>query len=142
MKGNLHVVRKYDNPSNRLQSVLFVKSIEKQSKDDEIENTYTDIEGFKQFAKVHREDKKDTPLIGELVSIAAPLTIGNDLTKKAMLIVAVNAGLPNDPTRLPKRIRSHVGLIGDPGLAKTQLLHQIADLGTRKSCRSRSTMKY
>lgn len=123
MKGNLHVVRKYDNPSNRLQSVLFVKSIEKQSKDDEIENTYTDIEGFKQFAKVHREDKKDTPLIGELVSITAPLTIGNDLTKKAMLIVAVNAGLPNDPTRLPKRIRSHVGLIGDPVLAKTQLLH-------------------
>jgi DNA replicative helicase MCM subunit Mcm2 (Cdc46/Mcm family) len=50
------------------------------------------------------------------------------LAKKAMLIVAVNAGLPNDPTRLPKRIRSHVGLIGDPGLAKTQLLQEIAKL--------------
>jgi len=28
LKGNLHVVRKYDNPSNRLQSILFVESIE------------------------------------------------------------------------------------------------------------------
>jgi hypothetical protein len=29
---------------------------------------------------------------------------------------------------LPKRIRSHVGLIGDAGQAKTQLLYQIVDL--------------
>ncbi|MGB6531829.1 MAG: hypothetical protein WBF33_27285, partial [Candidatus Nitrosopolaris sp.] len=131
LKGNLHVVRKYDNPSNRLQSILFVESIEKQSKDEEIENTETDIQEFKQFAKKFREgdgDKKDRSIIDELASITAPFTIGNDLAKKAMLIVAVNAGLPNDPTRLPKRIRSHVCLIGDPGLAKTQLLHQIADL--------------
>src|SRR5215831_16843098 len=87
-----------------------------------------DIEGFKQFAKESRKDEKDTSLIDELIPKAAPLTIGNDLAKKAMLIVAVNAGLPNDPTRLPKRIHSHVGLIGDPGLAKTQLLHQFAGL--------------
>ncbi len=132
LKGNLHVVRKYDNPSNRLQSILFVETIEKQTKDEEIDNTETDIQGFEQYAPKSREcddDKKCVPsVIDELVSITAPLTIGNDLTKKAMLIVAVNAGLPNDPTRLPKRIRSNVGLIGDPGLAKTQLLHQIADL--------------
>lgn len=131
LKGNLHVVRKYDNPSNRLQSVLFVESIERQSKDEEIENSEADIQEFKQFAlkfRVDNEDEKDRSLVDELVSITAPLTIGNNLAKKAMLIVAVNAGLPNDPTRLPARIRSHVGLIGDPGLAKTQLLHQIADL--------------
>jgi hypothetical protein len=42
--------------------------------------------------------------------MTAPLTIGNDLAKKALLIVAVNAGLPNDKTRLPRRIRSHAGL--------------------------------
>jgi len=77
--------------------------------------------------KESREGEKDTSLIDKLVSRAAPLTVGNDLAKKAMLIVAVNAGLPNDPTRLPKRIRSNAGLIGDPGLAKTQLLHQIAE---------------
>jgi DNA replicative helicase MCM subunit Mcm2 (Cdc46/Mcm family) len=126
LKGNLHVVRKYDNPSNRLQSILFVESIEKQSKDEEIENTDIDIEGFQQFAKESRGG--DTSLIDELVSKAAPLTVGNDLAKKAMLIVTVNAGLPNDATRLPKRIRSNVGLIGDPGLAKTQVLHQFAGL--------------
>jgi DNA replicative helicase MCM subunit Mcm2 (Cdc46/Mcm family) len=111
-----------------LQSILFVESIEKQSKDEEIENTDTDIEGFKQFAKGSRKDEKDISLIDELVRKAAPLTVGNDLAKKAMLIIAVNAGLPNDPTRLPKRIRSNVGLIGDPGLAKTQVLHQFAGL--------------
>jgi DNA replicative helicase MCM subunit Mcm2 (Cdc46/Mcm family) len=127
LKGNLHVVRKYDNPSNRLQSVLFVKSIEKQSKDEDIENSEVDIQEFKRFAIKYREDKQDRSLIDELVSMTAPFTIGNDLAKKAMLIVAVNAGLPNDSTRLPKRIRSHAGLIGDPGLAKTQILHQIAD---------------
>lgn len=114
-----------------MQSILFVESVEKQSKDEEIENTDADIQEFKQIASKSTEDdedKKDRSLIDELVSIIAPSTVGNDLAKKAMLIVAVNAGLPNDPTRLPKRIRSHVGLIGDPGLAKTQLLHQIADL--------------
>jgi replicative DNA helicase Mcm len=133
LKGNLHVVRKYDNPSNRLQSILFVKSIEKQSKDEEIKNTQTDIEEFKQFAlnfgKHDDEDKKkEGSIIHGLASITAPSTIGNELAKKALLIVAVNAGLPNNPTRLPKRIRSHVGLIGDPGQAKTQLLHQIGQL--------------
>jgi DNA replicative helicase MCM subunit Mcm2 (Cdc46/Mcm family) len=96
LKGILHVVRKYDNPSNRLQSILFVESIEKQSKDEEIENTDKDIQEFKQFAKESRGGEKDTSLIDELVSKAAPLTVGNDLAKKAMLIVTVNAGLPND----------------------------------------------
>ncbi len=132
LKGNLHVVRKYDNPSNRLQSILFVESIEKQSKGEEIENTEVDIQEFKQFALKYNEnendDEKVRSSIDELVSMTAPLTIGNELAKKALLIVAANAGLPNDPTRLPKRIRSHVGLIGDPGQAKTQLLHQIAKL--------------
>ena len=116
---------------------MFVESFEKQSKDEEIDNTEADIEGFKQFAlkfRVDDEDEKDRSLVNELVSVTAPFTIGNDLAKKSMLIVAVNAGLPNDPTRLPKRIRSHVGLIGDPGLAKTQLLHEFAGL-TRKPCR-------
>jgi DNA replicative helicase MCM subunit Mcm2 (Cdc46/Mcm family) len=126
LKGNLHVVRKYDNPHNRLQSILFVESIEKQSKDEEIKNTEQDIQEFKQF--VLKFTKEGGSSIDELVSMTAPLTIGNELAKKALLIVAVNAGLPNDPTRLPMRIRSHVGLIGDPGQAKTQLLHQIADL--------------
>ena len=144
LKGNLHVVRKYDNPRNRLQSILFVESIEKQSKDEEIKNTETDIEEFKQFAlKYTKEDheEKDGSIIDELVSMTAPLTIGNELAKEALLIVAVNAGLPNDPTRLPKRIRSHVGLIGDPGQAKTQLLHQIAELvpGSRVESMQSST---
>jgi hypothetical protein len=67
LKGNLHVVRKYDNPSNTLQSILFVESIEKQSKDEEIENTDMDIEGFQQFAKESRKDEKDTSLIDDLV---------------------------------------------------------------------------
>ena len=132
LKGNLHVLRKDDNPHNRLQSILFVESIEKQSKGEEIKNTEQDIQGFKQFAlrfkKEDNEEENDGSIIDELVSMTAPLTVGNELAKKALLIVAVNAGLPNDPTRLPKRIRSHVGLIGDPGQAKTQLLYQIVDI--------------
>jgi DNA replicative helicase MCM subunit Mcm2 (Cdc46/Mcm family) len=131
LKGNLYIVRKYDNPRNRLEPILFVESIEKQGKGEEIKNAEEDVEEFKQFALKFTEDddeEKDGSIIDELVSKTAPLTIGNELAKEALLIVAVNAGLPNDPTRLPKRIRSHVGLIGDPGQAKTQLLDQIADL--------------
>ena len=92
--------------------------------------TDEDVREFKQFAQPvqNYENIKEIPLIDKLVSMTAPLTIGNDLAKEALLIVAVNAGLPNDKTRLPTRIRSHAGLIGDPGLAKTQLLHQFADL--------------
>jgi DNA replicative helicase MCM subunit Mcm2 (Cdc46/Mcm family) len=126
LNGSLHVVRKYGNQANRLTSILFVESIERQCKEEEIKLTQTDIQEFRESVSKHRED--GISLINDLVSITAPLTIGNDYAKKAMLIVAVNAGLPNDQNRLPKRIRSHAGLIGDPGLAKSQFLREIAEL--------------
>jgi hypothetical protein len=65
LKGNLHVVRKYDNPSNRLQSILFVESIEKQSRDEEIENAEADIQEFKQFALKFKdyEDEKGRSIV-------------------------------------------------------------------------------
>lgn len=130
LKGNIHVVRKYDSPSNRLQSVLFVESVKKQSTDEEVRITEEDLQEFKLFAQPVQNDEnnKEILIIDKLVSMTAPLTIGNDLAKKALLIVAVNAGLPNDPNRLPKRIRSHAGLIGDPGLAKSTLIHQVSEL--------------
>ena len=68
LKGNLHVVRKYDNPRNRLQPILFVESIEKQSKDEEIKNTEEDIQEFKQFALKFREDDNEEKDASTLMS--------------------------------------------------------------------------
>ena len=128
LRGNLHVVRKNDNSSNRLIPLLFVESVERQSKEEEVKITETDIQEFKEF--VSKPSDEGISLIHDLVLLTAPHIVGNDFAKKAMLIVAVNAGLPNDENRLPKRIRSHAGLIGDPGLAKTQFLREIAELST------------
>jgi DNA replicative helicase MCM subunit Mcm2 (Cdc46/Mcm family) len=125
LKGNLYIMRNGNYSRNKLEGILFVESIEKQSKDEEVVNTEEDIQQFKQFALEHINNGS---IIDELISRSAPLTIGNELAKKALLIVAINAGLPNDSNRLPERIRSHAGLIGDPGQAKTKLLKQFAPL--------------
>jgi DNA replicative helicase MCM subunit Mcm2 (Cdc46/Mcm family) len=127
LKGHLYIMRNYDNDRNKLEGILFVEFVEKQTQDEEVVNKEEDIQQFKQFALEHI-NANNSSIIDELVSRAAPFTIGNELAKKALLIIAINSGLPNIETRLPERIRSHAGLIGDPGQAKTKLLKQYAKL--------------
>lgn len=123
LKGNMHVVRKNDNPSNKLTPFLYVESLDRENKEEEIKLTDSGAKQIKEFAISHEET-----LIDDLVAITAPLIVGNEFAKRAALIVAVNAGLPNDKNRLPQRIRSHAGFIGDPSQAKSLFLRGIAEL--------------
>ena len=125
LKGNLHVVRKNDNSRNKLTPLLYVQSIDRENQEEEIKLTESDLEQIKNFVK----DRQDGgSVIDDLVTITAPHIIGNETAKRALLIVAVNAGIPNDKNRLPRRIRGHAGLIGDPSQAKSLFLSEIAEL--------------
>jgi DNA replicative helicase MCM subunit Mcm2 (Cdc46/Mcm family) len=123
LKGNVHVVRKNDNSSNKLTPFLYVESLDRENKEEEIRLTDSVTKQIKEFAISH-----EVTLIDDLVTMTAPRIIGNELAKRVALIVVVNAGLPNDKNRLPHRIRSNAGLIGDPSQAKTLFLHEIAEL--------------
>ncbi len=60
--------------------------------------------------------------------ILAPELIDLDHIKKGILLACVNAGFRNVDIRFPKRIRIHILIIGDPGLAKTSLLQKTLPL--------------
>ncbi len=123
--GNLHIVRKNDSTKNKLETFLFADSIE-SVKRQEITLTEKDIQKIKDW-KQHQEDKGINP-IDALVALLAPELIDLDHIKKGVLLACVNAGFRNVDIRFPKRIRIHILIIGDPGLAKTSLLQKTLPL--------------
>ncbi|HEU4822480.1 MAG TPA: hypothetical protein VFS97_03565, partial [Nitrososphaeraceae archaeon] len=120
--GDLHVTRKNDNSLNKPVTMLYAKSIEYQRK-DKTELTEKDVEEIKSWTKSIQNEGK-SPL-DTLVQMFAPPVIGNEHVKEALLMVAANAGIPNDKKRIPKRMRLNALLIGDPSLAKSTLLYEI-----------------
>jgi replicative DNA helicase Mcm len=123
--GNLHVIRKNDNPNNKTETVLFAQSMEGGNR-QEIVLSENDIETLRKW-KSEKENQDKNP-IDELVNLFAPDLIDLDRVKKGMLLVAASAGLRNIDTRFPKRIRLNALLIGNPGLAKTQVLQKTVKL--------------
>ncbi len=123
--GNLYIIRKNDNPHNKLETVLFADSMEGGNR-QEIILSENDIEIIRKW----KEDKETQGknITNELVKLFAPDLIDLDRVKKGMLLVAVSAGLRNIDTRFPKRIRINALLIGNPGLAKTQVLQKTVKL--------------
>ena len=51
-----------------------------------------------------------------------------NLLRSRCLIAGVNAGIPNDENRDPKRLRTHVLVVGDPSLAKSTMVKKISEL--------------
>jgi DNA replicative helicase MCM subunit Mcm2 (Cdc46/Mcm family)/DNA polymerase elongation subunit (family B) len=123
--GNLHVIRKNDNPNNKPDTVLFAESMEGGNRQGLVLSE-NDIEIIRKW-KYEKEIQGKNP-IDELIDLFAPDLIDLDRVKKGMLLVAVSAGLRNNDTRFPKRIRINALLIGNPGLAKTQVLQKTVKL--------------
>ncbi len=123
--GHVHVIRKNDNPHNKLETVLFADSLEYEKRDDFIltDKDKLDLENWK--LGIENQDKN---VVDELTKLFAPEIIGLEIVKKGMLLVSANAGLRNIENRLPKRLRLNALLIGDPGLAKTGILQKVAKL--------------
>ena len=74
------------------------------------------------------ELKKNGSIVDELVSYFAPQIIGYEYVKKGLLMVAANAGIPNNEKRIPKRLRLNALLIGDPSLAKSTFITKIVEI--------------
>jgi len=123
--GHLHVIRKNDNPHNKLETVLFADSL-KYEKRDEFVLTERDKSDLKNWKKSMQNQDKN--IVNEMAKLFAPELIGLEQIKKGLILVCANAGLRNMDHRLPKRLRLNALLIGDPGLAKTSLLGKIAKL--------------
>ena len=121
--GNLHVVRKNDNPNSKAVTVLYAQCIEYVNRKEKSRLTEQDIEEIKAWrTSIEREGGKS--VISELVRMFAPTVIGNNHVKEGLLMVGANTGLPNIEMRTPKRMRLNALLIGDPSLAKSTILRE------------------
>jgi DNA replicative helicase MCM subunit Mcm2 (Cdc46/Mcm family) len=134
--GNLDVVRKNDNPQNRPVTTLFAESIEYTRK-EVTTLTKEDTEEIEKWKRT--KESEGVNIIDALVSLFAPNVIGNEHVKEALLMVAANAGIPNDKYRIPSRLRLNQLLIGDPSLAKSILLRALVSIvpnARYESCQS------
>jgi DNA replicative helicase MCM subunit Mcm2 (Cdc46/Mcm family) len=116
--GHIHVVRSNDNINSKPESVLFSDELI-YIKRKEITLTEKD----KQNIRVWKTDleKNGKNIIDESVKLFAPHLMGYDHIKKGIFIQCVNAGIKNDRTRLPIRMKLNILLIGDPGTAKGEI---------------------
>ena len=116
--GSLYVVRKNDNANSKAITVLYANSIEYIERE---ELTLTE-QGYQRNRswKLSIENQGKN-IIDELAKKFAPTIIGNEHNKKGLLYVCANAGIKNDEKKIPRRLRIHALLIGDPGLAKSPL---------------------
>jgi replicative DNA helicase Mcm len=123
--GHLYVIRRNDNLQNKLETVLFVDTMQYANR-QELTLTNEDIREIQEWK--NRLEKENKEPIDELVSIFAPEIIELEHVKKGLLITCANAGIKNIDSAFPKRQRINGLLIGDPGLTKTTLLEKILEL--------------
>ena len=123
--GSLYVIRKNDNPHNKLETVLFADSLE-YLKRSELILTEKDIQNIQDWKQEQQSSGKK--ILYELSKLYTPELIGLDNIKIGMLLTCVSAGLANIDNRFPKRLRINVLLIGNPGLAKTTILEKTTRL--------------
>jgi DNA replicative helicase MCM subunit Mcm2 (Cdc46/Mcm family) len=118
--GSLYIVRKNDNANSKAITVLYAKSIDYIER-EELALTGKYVEEIEAWKSSTENEAKS--ITDELVKKFAPTIVGNEHNKKGLLFVCANAGIRNDEKRIPKRLRINALLIGDPGLAKSPLLH-------------------
>jgi DNA replication licensing factor MCM7 len=97
---------------------------EKQSEEERGPPSFETIERFRKIAR------KDNPLTA-LIQGFAPEIFGMENVKKALLLQMVGGSTLSTGDGLRIRGDLNIALIGDPGIAKSQLLKQIAHLSPR-----------
>ena len=123
--GYLFNERKDGNNKNKLEPVLYAKSIQ-YSKREEIQLTQQDIMELENWkASVLKEGKE---IIPELVKKVNPRIVGYESAKEAGLMALTSVGVRNNPYRTPERIRVNLLFIGDPGTAKSTILRSLLDI--------------
>ncbi|MGD1838590.1 MAG: AAA family ATPase [Nitrososphaeraceae archaeon] len=116
VKGDIRILK---NNKKRYFTYLYAKSIQYLNRED-LTLTKLDVEANKRFVSL----KGQNNVIDELVSLFDPSIVGYEQVKKGLLYSAVNTS--NEISNKSQRL--HGVLIGDPGLAKTQLLKRATEL--------------
>jgi replicative DNA helicase Mcm len=114
-----------DGKSTYFEFVLNANSFEKLVDDyEEIEITEEDIQ-------LITECSKDPKIFTKLIQSIAPAIKGHDEIKEALVLQLFGgtSKILNDNTRI--RGESHIMLIGDPGVAKSQLLRKMIEFAPR-----------
>jgi replicative DNA helicase Mcm len=116
VNGEIHIIT---NTNNKIRvPYLYSTSIRYLNKDNLI-LTKLDVEAIKKFKKIVGTGK----VIDKLVSMFDPSVVGYEHVKKGLLMSAVNTSEIKS-----KKEKIHSILIGDPGLAKSQLLKRATQL--------------
>uniref|UniRef100_H2YE20 DNA helicase MCM8 n=1 Tax=Ciona savignyi TaxID=51511 RepID=H2YE20_CIOSA len=78
-----------------------------------------------------QEIRKQDDIFSLLVSSLCPTIFGQDMVKAGLLLCLFGGNQNTDDDRVPVRGNSHVLLVGDPGLGKSQLLQAVSRLVPR-----------
>lgn len=86
-----------------------------------------------QIAKIHsvRSSMTEDELFKKMASSIAPEIYGMDTVKKALLLLMVGGVTQVTHDNLRIRGEINIALIGDPGIAKSQLLKHISHVAPR-----------
>ncbi|XP_078483973.1 DNA helicase MCM8 [Ciona intestinalis] len=77
------------------------------------------------------EIRKQDDIFSLLVASLCPTIFGQDMVKAGMLLCLFGGNQNSDEDRIPVRGNSHILLVGDPGLGKSQLLQAVSRLVPR-----------
>jgi|RhiMethySRZTD1v2_1073278.scaffolds.fasta_scaffold06164_15 MoxR-like ATPase len=97
---------------SKVVAYLYVKYLVKYLSKQELELSAEDVKAIKRFVDRIGPDK----IVDKLAEMFATQIIGNNFVKKGLLLVAASTTLDKKAKKL------HAILVGDPGLAKSQLL--------------------
>lgn len=114
-----------DGKSTFYDLVLEANSIEQLDKDyDELEITTEDEEEILELSR-------DPEIYGKIVSSVAPSIYGYEDIKEALALQLFSGVVKNLPDGSRIRGDIHIMLVGDPGIAKSQLLRYVVKLSPR-----------
>uniref|UniRef100_H2YE22 DNA helicase MCM8 n=1 Tax=Ciona savignyi TaxID=51511 RepID=H2YE22_CIOSA len=114
--------------SNDVQNIVLFKKNETDCRgntaDELLDFTPRDLAGI-------QEIRKQDDIFSLLVSSLCPTIFGQDMVKAGLLLCLFGGNQNTDDDRVPVRGNSHVLLVGDPGLGKSQLLQAVSRLVPR-----------
>ena len=121
--GDIDVTRKNEgNGSGKYINMFCSGSIE-YARRDKVELTDQAIQDIERW-----KNEQGSNLLGALVESFAPIVVGHQFVKKSLLIAVANAGIRNNDSRAPPRLRIHVLVVGDPSQAKSVMIKKISEL--------------
>jgi DNA replicative helicase MCM subunit Mcm2 (Cdc46/Mcm family) len=118
VRGDIYNVDIGKRRESKVVSYLYVKYLVEFLSKQDIELTSEDAKAVKRFVKYIGQDK----IVDKLCDMFATSIFANNYVKKGFLLIAASTSLSKTAKKL------HLLLVGDPGLAKSELLKKATEL--------------